>query len=111
MGRRRVRSVIGRRQVLAAALVLPIACSPSSSKACSIDLPLSTKGARAVIEKLSQVWWSRDRASFLAQFMEDLEAQERQQVEALSGNTLQTRQRAKTWQHPSSTQLLHIRSL
>ena len=76
-------TVIGRRQLLAAAMVLPIACSPSSSKACSIDLPLSDTGAKAVIEKLSQAWWSRDRASFLAQFMEDLEAPERKQIEAL----------------------------
>lgn len=74
--------MINRRHVLAIA-ALPLACAPSSSKACSLHPAVGSAGAKALVEKLTQAWWKRDEAAFFAQFISDLDELERKQIAGL----------------------------
>jgi hypothetical protein len=67
--------MINRRHVLAIGAALPLGCAPSSSKACSLHPAVESAGAKALVEKLTQAWWKRDEAAFLAQFISDLKSQ------------------------------------
>jgi hypothetical protein len=75
--------VINRRQVLAIGAVLPLACAPSSSNACSLHPAIGSSGAKALVEKLTQAWWKRDKAAFFEQFVSDLDDADRKQLSEL----------------------------
>lgn len=56
--------MIGRRELVGAAIVLPALALPASALACRAATPKDRGAYTATIDRLFGAWWRRDRAAF-----------------------------------------------